>query len=157
MPTTDQLASAQEILSPTQMELFTHMQVSEQIHSLRVLRTLLEQGETHSDLLVAGLLHDVGKIRFPLRIWERVFIVLGKKLTPRYLKNWGNSIPRGWRRPFVMAEQHPLWGANLALEVGTTLLAASLIRRHQEICPLNHSTSLEDRLLSTLKNADNQH
>ncbi|MBL7162006.1 MAG: HD domain-containing protein [Anaerolineales bacterium] len=155
-PTTEQLALAQEVLNPSQMVLFTHMQAGEQIHSLRVLRTLQAQEEIHPDLLVAALLHDVGKIRCPLRLWERFFIVLGLKFIPRLAKTWGNSIPRGWRRPFVVAEQHPLWGADLALKAGTTPLAASLIRRHQEIHPVNDPNTLEDRLLSALKSADNQ-
>lgn len=156
-PTTEELEIAQEVLTPSQMALFSQMQASEQTHSLRILKTLQEQGETNPDLMIAALLHDVGKIRYPLRLWERVFIVLGDKFIPRYTKSWGNSVPRGWRRPFVVAAQHPLWGADLALEAGTTPLAASLIRYHQEIHPGNNPNTLEDRLLSALQHADNQH
>jgi len=154
--TSEQLALAKEVLNSSQMALFTQMQASEQIHSLQVLKTIQELGDRHQDLMIAALLHDVGKIRYPLRLWERVFIVLGKKIFPRLVITWGNSIPRGWRRPFVVAEQHPLWGADMALEAGTTPLAISLIRRHQETQPINNPSTLEDRLLSTLKSADNQ-
>lgn len=156
-PTSKQLALAHSVLNPSQMALFTQMQASEQIHSLQILETLQEQGETHSDLMIAALLHDVGKIRYPLRIWERVFIVLGDKFIPRSTKTWGDSTPRGWRRPFVVAAQHPLWGADLATKAGATPLAASLIRRHQEIHPTEDTNSIEDRLLSALQRADNQH
>ena len=155
-PTTEELAIAQEVLTPPQMALFTQMQASEQTHSLQVLRTIKKQGEGHPDLLTAALLHDVGKIRYPLHIWERVFIVLGTNFFSGIAKTWGDSAPRGWRRPFVVAAQHPLWGADLALEAGTTPQAASLIRRHQEKTPPDHQDSLEDRLLSILKSADNQ-
>ncbi len=155
-PTTEELAIAQEVLNPSEMALFTQMQASEQTHSLQVLKTIQERGQTHPDLLTAALLHDVGKIRYPLRLWERVFIVLGNKFIPRLTKTWGDSAPRGWRRPFVVADQHPLWGAELTTEAGTTPLAASLIRRHQETLPSNQDNSLEDRLLSILRHADNQ-
>ncbi len=156
-PTPGQIAAAQELLNPSQMSLFTQMQASEQAHSLQVMKTLQEQGETHPDLMIAALLHDVGKIRYPLRLWERVLIVLGGKLVPKLAQMWGNGIPRGWRRPFAVAAQHPFWGAELALEAGTPPLAASLIRRHQDILPMRHPNTLEDRLLSALKMADSQH
>ncbi|MBC8505524.1 MAG: HD domain-containing protein [Chloroflexi bacterium] len=155
-PTTEELAIAKEVLTPSQMALFTQMQASEKTHSLQVLKTIQYQGEGHPDLLTAALLHDVGKIRYPMRLWERVFIVLGNKFFSRLAKTWGDGTARGWRRPFVVAAQHPLWGADLAIEADTTPLAASLIRRHQETTPLDHENSLEDRLLSILRSADNQ-
>ncbi len=155
-PTTEELAIAQEVLTPSQMALFTQMQASEQTHSLQVLKTIQNQGEGHPDLLTAALLHDVGKIRYPLRLWERVFIVLGNKFFSGLTKTWGDSAPRGWRRPFVVAAQHPLWGADLVLEAGATPQAASLVRRHQENTPSDYQNPLEDRLLSILKSADNQ-
>jgi hypothetical protein len=65
------------------------MQESEQAHALRVLHALLEQGEEHPDLSVAALLHDVGKSRFPLKLWERVLIVLGQAFFPERAARWG--------------------------------------------------------------------
>lgn len=153
-PTTEQLAVAQSILTTSQMNLFMQMQASEQNHSLRVLRTIQDQGDTNPDLLVAALLHDVGKIRYPLRLWERVFIVLGKKMFPNKSKHWGQAPPRGWRRPFVVAEQHPLWGGDLCLGAGTAPMAVTLIKRHQEKSGSTSSNQLEDHLLSILQKAD---
>ena len=54
------------------------MQSSEQAHAVSVYRQLVAQGETSSDLLAAALLHDVGKSLSPLRLWERVLIVLAR-------------------------------------------------------------------------------
>ena len=139
------------------MTLFTQLQASEQNHSLRVLREIQNRGEANPDLLVAALLHDIGKIRYPLRLWERVFIVLGKKFFPRRVKVWGQAKPRGWVRPFVVAAQHPLWGGDLALEVDTAPQAVSLIRRHQDKRHQRASDKIEDHLLSVLQNADNLH
>jgi len=84
--TSERLGLAQAVLNPLQMALFRQMQASEQVHSLQVLKTLQEQGENHPDLMTAALLHDIGKIRYPLRLWERVFIVLGDSFMPRLTK-----------------------------------------------------------------------
>ena len=79
----------QALLTPGQIALFEGMQESEQAHALRVLHALLEQGEEHPDLSVAALLHDVGKSRFPLKLWERILIVLGQAFFPERAKRWG--------------------------------------------------------------------
>lgn len=102
-----------------------------------VLNRLLEQDETNNDLLAAALLHDVGKCCHPLRLWERVVIVLAKSLFPKRVKSWGEGEPFGWKRAFVVAEQHPSWGAELAARAGASPMTVSLIRRHQDL--------LEDR------------
>lgn len=156
-PTPEQLAPARAILTDSQMKLFRQLQVSEQNHSLRVLRAIQKQGENNPDLLVAALLHDVGKIRYPLRVWERVFIVLGKKLFPKRSTVWGQSKPQGWSRPFVVAAQHPLWGGELALEAGTAPQAVRLIRHHQDKTTNPTADQTEAYLLSVLQNADNLH
>ena len=79
----------QALLTPGQFALFEGMQESEQAHALRVLHALLEQGEEHPDLSVAALLHDVGKSRFPLKLWERILIVLGQAFFPERAARWG--------------------------------------------------------------------
>ncbi len=153
-PDTTQLGWVEAILTPQQLTLFQQMLPSDQQHSLRVAAALKAQGADHPDLLVAALLHDVGKIRFPLRLGERVLIVLGKALLPRQAARWGEGEPRGWKRPFVVAQQHPAWGAELARQAGVSPLAASLIQRHQATL-LHQPSTLEDRLLARLQAADN--
>ena len=150
------LEPAKAVLSSHQLALFQRMQPSEQAHALKTLQTLMVQGETHPDLLTAALLHDVGKVRHPLRLWERVIIVLAKQLFPGRIDTWGRGNPRGWRRPFVIAYQHPQWGADLAHEAGTSQLAVHLIREHQiELLP-ETPDELTNHLLRTLQAADNQ-
>lgn len=160
-PTEYELAEVRGVLSPPLMVLFLQMQPGEQAHSLRIYRGLCDRGETHPDLLVAALLHDVGKSRHPLRLWERVLIVLAQKLFGKRMKAWGQGQPRGWRRAFVIAEQHPAWGAELAAQAGASPLAVRLIRHHQEgpdpDLPLPHADkALEARLLVHLQLLDNQ-
>jgi hypothetical protein len=147
------------VLTSSQVELFQRMQASEQVHSLLVLNELKNQDEENADLLTAALLHDVGKTRAPLRIWERVMIVIVRVICSGCIRKWGKSKnvePEnglGWRRAFIVAEQHPAWGADLAAEHGVSRLAVSLIARHQEqIDP--SSSSMEDKLLQKLQAVD---
>lgn len=133
----EELEHACSVLTPAQMALFAGMQPSEQAHALKVYRQLVDQGETCLDLQVAALLHDVGKSCSPLRLWERVWIVLARLVFPVRSRHWGTSTPdrdryRFWRRAFVVAEQHPAWGAALAAQAGASPRTATLIRLHQD-------------------------
>jgi hypothetical protein len=149
-------ALVDDLLTPAQQELFARMQFSEQHHGLRVLNMLREQGETDPDLVVAALLHDVGKSRYRLRVWERVLIVLGRAFFPARVQRWG-QIPLSWcNRAFVVAEHHPDWGAALALEAGCSPLAVDLIRYHQAESPPQSASPRERRLLLLLQQADGQ-
>jgi hypothetical protein len=155
------LEAARGVLTLVQMALFIAMPPSEQRHALKVLQKLLRQGESHPDLLVAALLHDVGKQRHPLHLLERVVIVLGQKLFPQKARHWGAEPPDGlhslpaWQRPFVVAAQHPAWGAQMACEAGVSRLGQALIRRHQEQAG-GDSRTLEDILLSKLQAVDDE-
>lgn len=139
-------------LTPDQLALFDRMGTHDQRHSLQVLRTLLEDGQAQPDLLAAALLHDVGKARYPLRLWERPLVVLTRSFRPQIVRRWGREpAPRGWKRPFIIYEQHPVWGAEMAAAANCSPLAVELIRRHHEPA----GDSIDDRLLADLQAADN--
>jgi hypothetical protein len=155
-PDAESLRRARSILSPELWVLFSSLRPSEQAHSLSVFRQLIEENETDADLLTAALLHDVGKSRYPLPLWERMAIVLGRNAFPEQARRWGRAKPSGWRRPFVIAEQHAGWGGEMAAQAGASEMVQSLIRRHQEIVMISSTASLEDRLLSRLQRFDNE-
>ena len=185
----EDLDLVREVLAPSQRRLFEKLQVSEKVHSMKVLRALLDQGENHPDLSVAALLHDVGKSRFPLNMWDRILIVVGKALFPQRAKRWGSAPPstlkslhpsdrrglpteafpepdrqglltetffRIWRRPFIIAERHPAWGAEMAAQAGASPLAVALIRQHQDkLDPdLESNSGTEGYLLHKLQAED---
>lgn len=134
--------------------LFRRLSPGEQAHSLKVLeRVLARYPAAPPELLQAALLHDVGKIVAPLTIAERVLVVLGQKLFPGVWAGWGQGSARGWRKAFVVANQHARWGADLAAQAGALALTSSLIRRHATY--IGRPVSVEDELLQHLQTADN--
>lgn len=169
-PSAADLEEARRWLSKDQWALFLRLQPSDQAHSLRVFRGLQDMVKTdagidQTPLFVAALLHDVGKVCYPLRIWERVLIVLAQALIPGMVRKWGreevkltstpdiSTSPFGWRRAFVVAIQHPEWGARLAAEAGAPVMAVNLIRRHQNLLN-DQAVSIEERLLMYLQRVD---
>ena len=148
-PTQAQLAQARLALSPILWELFLKMQPGEQAHSLEIFERLLAQGESDPDLLSAALLHDAGKIRYPLRIWERALVVIVKALFPGKLSQWGTAQPVGWKRAFVVAENHAAWGAEMAAAAGAAPATIEIIRRHQDKLP---APAFPERLFSPGEN-----
>jgi putative nucleotidyltransferase with HDIG domain len=158
-PTPVDLARVRQTLTPAQAAWFEQLHPSEQAHAVRVLQEVetvcRRQGfEPPADLQVAALLHDVGKARYPLRLWERVVIVLGNALLPKTAARWGTAAPHGWKRPFVIAAQHPAWGAAMVAGPDTSPRVVSLIRRHQDRSPLGGSE--EDQLLAILQIVDDE-
>jgi hypothetical protein len=96
---------------------------------------LQASGEADPDLLAAGLLHDVGKCLLPLRLLDRVAIVLGQVLLPAQVSVWSAADPGGWRRGFVVACRHPEWGATMVADCGGSARLVTLVREHQSGSP----------------------
>lgn len=150
-----QLAEIQAILSDSEFALFLQFDRGEQWHSYQVMQTLQEAGHVQPDLLQAALLHDVGKTRLPLSVWDRSLIVLMQKMMPGKTAVWGKNSADGWKRPFVVKEQHPEWGAEMVEAAGSSALVVSLVRRHQDDL-VETDTSTGDKLLRLLQWADDQ-
>ncbi len=88
----EQLAQVDSWLPPPLFELFCRLTPSEQYHAYHVRQTLAADGQTNPDLLTAALLHDVGKSKMPLAMWERVLIVLGFKFVPARARQWDSAL-----------------------------------------------------------------
>ena len=133
--------------------LFFRMSDPDQSHSVRVFQTLVNQGEEDEDLLRAALLHDVGKSLHPLRARERSLVVVTNRIFPNQVLKWGQDEPYGWRKPFVVALQHPEWGAALVQQEGGSETLVTLIRYHQEHAPPCIRKDVQE-LLERLQTAD---
>lgn len=149
------LNEATQILPPNQLLLFRSMKPADQAHSVRVMHSLRQLGESDPNLLAAALLHDVGKTRHPLQVWERALIVLCRALFPDLVNRVGQIEPTGWQRPFVIAKQHPLWGAEMVAKVGGSERLVKLIEIHQDE-PASLTDSDMIKSLRALQAADNR-
>lgn len=133
-----EIESAARYLSPEQLTLFRQMRRGEQLHSLRVLRDVLAAGDgapdsAMPDLAVAALLHDVGKTRYPLALWQKTLPVLVRPLLPDLFRRLSAGDPRRWwQRPFVVYSHHPVWSAELLAATGASSAAIWLVAHHQE-------------------------
>ncbi len=147
-------ALAGAYLNPAQLALFKQMKRSEQLHSLNVLRGVMAQGDVPHDLALAALLHDVGKTRYPLAVWQKTVAVIFRRLSPARFVAWSACDPRHlWYRPFVVSESHPRWGAELVAATGASERALWLIAHHAD--PLRERTAHPHApLLARLKRAD---
>jgi hypothetical protein len=118
-------------LAPDLLALFTEMSDPEQTHGFRVYRRLKVEGYQDPDLLAAALLHDVGKNRSPLTVWERVWIVIASPIFSQSSKPNTSPAQGEDRNPMTVAKRHPAWGAEMALQRGASSITAWLIRNHE--------------------------
>ena len=150
------LIGIRKYLGPQEEAMFLKMHPSEQAHAIEVAQKIAQKSpEPPKHLMVAALLHDIGKSKYPLRPWDQALIVLGKALVPKQVRVWEAGPTRGWRKAFVVAAHHPAWGAEMALEAGASPEAAALIRSHQT--PIANGAGLpESNILALLQTADDE-
>jgi hypothetical protein len=125
-----------QYLPPSLLVAFQQMKRSEQLHSIRVLKAVLKQEpETPHDLAVAALMHDSGKVRYPLSVYGKSLAVLTRMFVPRAYRYACARDPQQavWARPCIVAERHPQWGADILRAQGASERAVWLVEHHQEV------------------------
>jgi hypothetical protein len=155
-PQPSDLRTAQAFLTPPLYALFCELDSADQAHSLKVFKTLQNEGEEDKDLLSAALLHDIGKAHVKPTLWERILAVLAGPFIGKRWESWADDNARGWRKAFVIAAAHPDWGADMVLQAGGSQRLGRLIRYHQRKT-LNGLTPDEVYLVRRLQNADSRH
>lgn len=147
---------AERYLSPSLIALFRQMDRGEQLHSLAVLRDVLVQGDTPLDLAVTALLHDVGKSRYPISVWQKTLAVIVRALLPNTYTRWSKGSPLNlWQRPFVVYEQHPQWSADLLRAAGASETACWLAAHHASL-PETAPSPAHLEWLKRLQQADDE-
>lgn len=132
----EELQHIRLILPSQAYALFLKQPPAEQKHALKVARLIESWGSAlppneKGNLLRAALLHDCGKSFFPLRIWQRVFIVLLQKY-PQTLQNNLAQSSRFFSVPLRLASRHAAWGSRLARQAGLSEEVCLLIREHHQ-------------------------
>jgi hypothetical protein len=64
-------------------------------------------GERHTDLLASAVIHDDGKSRARLRLWERVIVAWVYVCYPGPEAGDGEALD-AWRQPFPVAVHNPV-------------------------------------------------
>ena len=146
---------AQQHLTAKELDAFQQMARAEQLHSLKVLRDILDQNEAAPDALaVAALLHDVGKSRYHLAVWQKTVSVLIKALAPQLASTFSQDETISfWRAPFALHEHHPKWSGEILRACGSDAIAIWLAEHHQENAE-NHQGHPHHGLLQRLQRAD---
>jgi hypothetical protein len=145
-----------EVLGDQQYALFEEQSDAGQQHGYRVMRTLAEAGHDQNDLMVAALLHDVGKNRVRYTWLDRAKVVLTRRIAPGMAGKWAGGKQAGWTRAFVVMESHPEWSAQALAANGGSALSIALVRRHQETLLAPWEDNEENRLLALLQWADDR-
>jgi hypothetical protein len=141
-------------LTPAQRDLFLGMDPGDQSHSLRVAGFVAQALRHHptvseADLMVAALLHDVGKTGARLDLAFRTFWVLGHRVAP-WAMDWiaersAGAAPGTLRYKMHIQHTHPHLSAHMMEQTGV----------RPEVCawvaatgvPLKPTAPLELRLL----------
>lgn len=145
-------------LSDPEYALFKTMAHAEQLHSVHVLRSVLAQSqETPPELAAAALLHDVGKARYHLAVWQKTVSVLAEKFVPELFSKLSSGDDLSWwRAPFMVREQHPAWGADMLEAIHSDPLVIWLVGHHAHSLDECDGPQSHLQLLVRLKQADGE-
>lgn len=127
------LALARAQLSACEYRAFIALSRADQLHSLRVLNAILSADSGAPPALrAAALLHDIGKARHPLSVWQKTLAVVTQNIAPRLSRR----LSRGrrlswWRAPFIAQARHAAWGSAILRECGSQEQVIWLVEQHQ--------------------------
>lgn len=142
--------SVLDYLTPAQRAYFERMPAFDQQHLCRVANHLRENGVTDPDVIVAGLLHDIGKFdgEHTVRLTDRVGKVVLKRVAPGTLQRVASGYPEGRLKGLALTMRHPEIGAEIARSLGCSDRTCWLIRNHEA------ESDLGDPDLARLQAAD---
>jgi len=144
-----------DVLSDEESILFRKQPLADQRHALDVAVCIQSQKNElvsfhgrliFEYLLKAALLHDCGKFLFPLRLWQRIFIVMATYI-PEQLSRHMIKKSNILGKTMIIYKSHPAWGSRLAAKAGSNKEILILIQNHH---------NPENSVQSILFEADNR-
>ena len=149
------LGMAQKHLTQCEYAAFKRMSRADQLHSLNVLRAVLrKEPNAPATLAAAALLHDVGKSRCHLAVWQKTLAVLLLRLAPGLSQGLSQSKSLNkWRAPFAVQRNHPMWSAKILDDCGSDAAIIWLAESHHEDAKLYRDHE-HYALLTALQAAD---
>ena len=117
-----------------------------------VMDGMISHGYEDPEVLIAALLHDVGKVKHPIRPWERAIAVIVRRVFPNKFHQWGQGKANLFGRAIVVSARHAEWGAELAAAAGASERVVWLIRHHD--ADLAHFDGQDRLILDALQAVD---
>lgn len=153
--TTPDLPLARQYLTNCEYAAFLEMSRAEQLHSLNVLRAVLKlEPAAPPALTAAALLHDVGKSRYRLAVWQKTLSVLVLAFAPPLDRQLSHDESIGfWRAPFAVRLHHPKWSAEILRKCGSDPAVIWLAEHHQAEAQ-DYRKHAHHHLLTKLQSAD---
>ena len=122
-----EVAEVRGLLRPEEFHLFLHAEPRDRRHSLDLYRLLNAEGASPA-MLVAALLHDVGKGR--VATWHRVAFVVLNGVSPRLARAAAAEAGAGWRRTLWRLQHHAALGAQALEAVAADARVVAIVRAH---------------------------
>lgn len=151
------LTQARQLLSECEYAAFCRLSRADQLHSARVLKEVTTaDADAPTSLQKAALLHDIGKSRYILAVWQKTLSVLVRSLAPGWFRLLSASDDLTlWRAPFSVRAHHPRWSGEILRACGSDAAVVWLAEHHQ-IAPDSLDSHPLHAQLVALQRADNR-